>query len=150
DHRFADTAELVERLPMTLGDWEGHADYANNRAIGTPGEYYITRTYHNRITGDTVSLLVGWGRPEPLLFNHTPRGCYPSHGYLLQGEPRKYVLPNGSAASSLFWQATFSKTNQAVPEHLRVFWAWTADGNWQAPDSPRRAFAGQSLLYKMY
>jgi hypothetical protein len=34
--------------------------------------------------------------------------------------------------------------------HLRLFWSWSGDGSWQAPDYPHRTFARYPFLYKLY
>ena len=46
--------------------------------------------------------------------------------------------------------ADFTKTTATGAETIRVRWAWTADGNWQAPDYPRWLFARAPILYKFY
>ena len=35
-------------------------------------------------------------------------------------------------------------------QYLRVFWTWSYDGHWIAPDLPRVALVGQPALYKLY
>ena len=37
-----------------------------------------------------------------------------------------------------------------MPVQLHIFWAWSATGDWQAPDNPRLTFARAPLLYKLY
>jgi hypothetical protein len=148
--RLEQVARKVKHLPVAIGDWDSSAAGADSLAVLPPGETNISRYYVNRKSGDAVSLLVGWGLPEPILFNHTPLGCYPGKGYVLLGSPRRHWVAKDGDAVGQFWVATFSRTKQAVPEHVRVAWAWAATGDWQAPESPRRAFAGRRLLYKVY
>ena len=42
------------------------------------------------------------------------------------------------------------KGESIEPDALRIFWSWSATGNWQAPDNPRLAFARHSVLFKLY
>ena len=50
----------------------------------------------------------------------------------------------------MFWTARFSTASVAAPEQLRTYWAYQAQGNWEAPESPLRAFASSAALYKLY
>ena len=47
--------------------------------------------------------------------------------------------------------ARFKKANTGVPSYLRVYWSWKAPTSfWHAPNNARLAFAGTSVLFKLY
>src|SRR5271165_4639405 len=86
-----EVAERVKRLPLAFADWDGREFEEDSRAIATPDEHYLQRGYLNVTSATRMSVLVGWGLPEQLLFNHTPLGCYPGKGYVVQGAPKNYL-----------------------------------------------------------
>src|SRR5205807_6383820 len=65
-------------------------------------------------------------------------------------EPQRFLSEGRDKVSDEFWVATFKKTNDVVPTTVRVYWAWTGTGEWQAPSRPRVTFAHHSMLYKLY
>ena len=50
----------------------------------------------------------------------------------------------------MFWTGDFSKGLPEFSDSLRLFWSWSGDGQWQAPDNARFTFRGQPALYKLY
>ena len=145
------SAAKLSRLPLTVGEWEGEAvavDAGGRGAAGVAG--HLARRYRNRVTGGVVSVLLVCGRPGPVSV-HTPDVCYGGAGYDLADPPTRFAAPPGSAARPAeFWVADFHQVGSAVPARLRIFWAWSAAGAWQAPDNPRLAFARFPALYKLY
>ena len=49
-----------------------------------------------------------------------------------------------------FWVGRFGKSESPDVSRLRVSWAWNDGRLWQAANTPRLAFAGASVLYKLY
>jgi hypothetical protein len=89
----------------------------------------------------------------------TPRarvGAYP--GGLLRGGGYDLVDPPARTAfahpaleqPAEFWTARFRKSASPTHEDLRIYWAWNAQGAWEAPGSPRLKFARFPVLYKLY
>lgn len=107
----------------------------------------LQRRYTNLIDGNSCSVLLTRGRPGPMVIKHLPTECYPSSGFELVGAPKRYLT---SKASDEFWVATFKKTAEAFPLTVRVYWSWSGDGHWRAPDQPRMAFAKFQSIYKLY
>jgi hypothetical protein len=70
-------------------------------------------------------------------------------GYNPIGSPTRYTAQSPAQAAD-FWTVEFSKPSIPIPVHLRIYWAWSATGAWQAPDYPRLAFASFPKLYKLY
>jgi hypothetical protein len=64
--------------------------------------------------------------------------------------PVNYALDSEAGTIAEIWTARFSKTGTALPDYLRIFWAWNATGSWEAPQSPRLAFGRYPARYKLY
>ncbi len=81
---------------------------------------------------------------------HTPDVCYTGTGYKMTFGPKreKITMPDGKTA--MFFVADFEKRKATEVERLRVRWAWTADGTWDAPDFARFQYMKASELYKLY
>jgi hypothetical protein len=156
-HRWQSSRALenaVSRLaavPLDVGDWQGAAQELDARHIAR-GEIdgYLMRNYTNRISGSTVSVLLVCGRGGPTCL-HTPEVCYPGAGFSPEKQAERQELAAAAPARpAQFWVGKFHKPAAAVPEALRIYWAWTARGDWSAPDSPRFHFASVAALYKLY
>jgi hypothetical protein len=80
---------------------------------------------------------------------HTPDLCYRGAGYEVVGEPARVAVA-GPGGPAEFWAARLRKPGAGVATTLRIYWGWSADGRWRAPDSPRWTFAGAPFLYKVY
>lgn len=84
---------------------------------------------------------------------HTPDVCYPGSGYKTLRGPKKESLALPDGRTGEVYVADFEKKTQTRVERVRVRWAWTTDGTWVAPDSPRWQFAKQlraPTIYKVY
>jgi hypothetical protein len=142
----AAAASRFDVLPMTIGDWEGEALTASARELqGLSG--YLARRYVNRETGDAVTLALMCGRPRVVSI-HSPDVCYAGNGYIVD-TPAKFS-PSGLPEGTEFWTTDMVRTRAAEQTRLRVFYAWTATGRWEAPDAARVSFAGAGTLYKLY
>jgi hypothetical protein len=142
----------LDRVPFAVGDWDGTTVEATPDQLpaSEPGTVLLRR-YVNRVNGATVTLFLTVGRPGPIVASHTPDSCYPGAGFACDGAVgKRSVAAEGGGRPNQFRVADYSKTERASPLHLRVFWGWSADGAWQAPDYPRLAFAGKKRLYKLY
>jgi hypothetical protein len=60
------------------------------------------------------------------------------------------VQTTASGPPDEFLAATFRKGDDAAPDQLRIVWAWSAGGPWQAPEVARLVFARYPALYKLY
>ncbi len=147
-----EAASKLDRLPMTIGPWQGKKLPDLDGAVVAQAELagYVWRGYRQRLTGDSVSVLLVCGPVEPVLL-HSPDVCYRGIGYDLIGQPEVCtVQPPSLLEPAQFWTARFRKTKAAVPEQMRIYWSWNGKGNWEAVDGPRRAFAHLPVLYKLY
>jgi hypothetical protein len=146
---LAAAAARLATVAQTVGDWEGESVAVDKKSIvraGLTGS--LMRRYVHRRTGQEVSVFIGSGRPGRVAV-HTPDVCYAGAGFRASGEPVKQTLGAGAAAAE-FWMTNFVQPGAAAPVQLRLYWAWSADGAWQAPDNARTAFARCPVLYKMY
>jgi hypothetical protein len=142
----AAAAARMDTLPLTVGDWEGEALPVSPRELQGLGGY-VARRYVNRATGDAVTLALMCGRPRVVSI-HTPDVCYAGSGFEV-AEPARFA-PAGLAESAEFWTTDMVRTRATEQTRLRVFYSWAAAGAWQAPETPRVAFAGSPVLYKLY
>jgi hypothetical protein len=145
-------ASRLDHFATTLGDWDGRAVEIdpNILPLDRAGSSVI-RSYANRTNGSVVTLFLTYGRPGPLLFNHTPIDCYGATGYQVAYGPAKQRVTGGpGSVPSEFLVADFSQTNSPAPTHVRVYWSWTGTGTWTIPDRPRIAFARQPIVFKLY
>jgi hypothetical protein len=141
----------LERVPMTIGDWDGTTSTADDDQLPQAEEGgTLLRRYVNRVTGSVVTLFLAAGRPGPMVAEHHPESCYPGAGFHAETPPTRWTLTGPDGRGHEFMQVTWSKTERASPVHLRMYWAWTATGEWKVPDNPRLVFAKYRRLYKVY
>jgi hypothetical protein len=142
-------ARQLHSFPTELGDWkllkEDTINESVRRILNCAGD--LNRQYVNRRSGDTISLAIVLGPAGPISV-HTPEICYSSRAYSI-ATPRKQVLfTDHRGRSHAFWALTFH-SNQVNADQLCVYYGWTSDGRWRAPESARFEFAGRPLLYKL-
>lgn len=89
-------------------------------------------------------MLLVCGKAGPLSV-HTPEACYSGAGYTPDRNQRKM---NVSESHEFTWQSFQSKVD-GQPD-LEISWAWTTDGRWSCPDSPRVTYGREPFLYKLY
>ena len=130
-----------------IGDWVGerlpHQEDEDSKTS------VINMHFTNRITGKWIITSITSGRAGRVSV-HNPEHCYLGNGYKLADTIHNETLtePNGEAAQ--LWTGHFQKKKGAGVESIRIWWAWTADGRWQAPTYPRLYFAAKPRLHKLY
>jgi hypothetical protein len=140
-----EAAARVPAVPLAFGDWEGKDRPPDHEAFaGAGAKTYWMRVYRDRRSGDEVTVLLMCG-PAGRMAVHTPEICYGAAGYDASGDPVREDL-----GPARFLTARFRKPGPAGDSALRIHWGWSADGSWQAPDSPRWTFFGEPFLYKLY
>ena len=150
---FEPKPELTARLhaqEVRFEDWQSTEVPTemplNERSIAT------SRRYESAAAKRTAVVSFISGIPGSVA-THTPDVCYPGSGYKTLRGPKKesFTLPDGRTGEA--YVADFEKKTQTKIDRVRVRWAWTTDGTWVAPDSPRWQFAGSlraPILYKVY
>lgn len=144
-------AAALESVPTAIGaHWEAKSttemDPREREAAGAVGD--LSRTYWNPRTQEEVSVYLICG-PSRHVAVHNPKACYTSSGFRMEDKVAVYKIPFGDTAAE-FRTAVFLKEDATATQPLRVFWAWTADGNWEAPEWPRMKFGGRTALNKVY
>jgi hypothetical protein len=143
-------AERVALVPLVIRAWQGHdeeVDRASFEQAGAKG--YWMRSYVNPRTNESILVILMCGRAGKMSV-HTPEVCYRGAGYELHDQPAACALKSaGGQDIGSFWTAQFTK-KAAVPTHLRLYWAWSAHGAWEASAAPRWQYRGAPFLYKLY
>jgi len=141
----------LARLPRNVGDWQATdipLTQEELKAAKIAG--YVQRRYENVRNRQAVSVILVCGRPGPIAV-HTPDICFAGAGYRALTTPGDFALEYGTPTrEASFKTMRMQRENAAFPTELRIFWAWGAEGRWQAPANPRLSFARQSALYKLY
>jgi hypothetical protein len=146
------SAAKLDGLPKKLGDWEwqGKEEEMGSEELGLAEiAGYKLRTYSHP-SGRVAQVLVTCGRPGPISV-HTPDVCMRGAGFEPGSETRKSLkLKEGLRDAELMVARFERETGPAMAQRLRIFWAWSADGNWSTPENPRLTFARYPALFKLY
>lgn len=139
----------VAELPKTIGEWQLAEELTMAASAVKMLECagHVQRRYINTSTGHEVNVAVIVGPPGPTAV-HTPEICYSSRAYDLQEDRKLVTLDQSSPQSDTFWTVDFA-TRNVMASKLRVYYAWSDGGPWQASQSPRFEFAAAPLLYKI-
>jgi hypothetical protein len=141
-------AERLRDVPRTIGAWEGtDIEMNTDPRMGLSG--VLARRYVHQQNGKVVTIYLACARPGPACV-HTPVACYTADGYDEAESPRRIRVAVGAGAPAEFWTARFLRQRPDGQTHLRIFWAWHAADGWKVADNPRIAFAGESVLHKLY
>jgi hypothetical protein len=140
----------LERLPLELGPWVGQRETLDARQAETAElAGSALRKYVNRETGESAQVLLVCGHPGAIAV-HTPDVCYKGAGYSPNGPIGRHERPAGPAGPAVFNVADMTRTEAGGAARLRIYWAWSDGGAWQAPRQPRLTFARRPVLYKLY
>jgi hypothetical protein len=151
---FAPDPARTERLhafEVHHGDWSptpvDTEMPTNERSTAT------ARRYLSAAGGQSAVVTIISGIPGSVS-THTPDVCYVGSGYRCLRGPKKETLELPTGATATYYIADFEKATKTKLDRVRIRWAWSTDGTWIAPDSPRWQFAKQlnsvPTLYKLY
>lgn len=152
DHSVLEAAvSRLDAIPQNIGRWHSTDNTLTEREIEVAGiRGYVRREYKNPTTGYTINLTVLCGPAGPMSV-HPPTACFQGVGYTLVSGPTVATIKSADDGFVYeFNKSSFRQGDAAVPEIVRVFWAWAPNGEWLAPSNPRFAFRGQPYLYKIY
>ncbi len=147
---FAPNVARTERMhavEVKFGDVEvsdvPHDVPLKERSIATSRQYFSP----SQNVSAVLSVISG---VPGAVSTHTPDVCYTASGYKMTFGPKRetFKLPDGKTA--MYFVADFEKRKATEVERLRVRWAWTADGTWDAPDYARFQYMKATELYKLY
>jgi hypothetical protein len=142
-------ARKLENVPLDFDNWKG-TDYPIDEKIIRVAEAVgnVSRSYVNSKNGERINVLLLCGPTGPI-GAHTPDVCYGGLGFACKGNPARKSITYTKDGAANFWTARFEK-KLATDEALRVYWAWSVNGNWEASSNPRTDYAFRSVLYKLY
>jgi hypothetical protein len=145
----AQAAARLRDVPLSVGPWQGRPRELDARqAERAEVSGSLLCDYVHAETGATLTVLLVCGRPGPIAL-HPPDVCCRGAGYIPAGAIAHLDVPAEAVSSASFSVARFKKSGP-IPEPLRVFWSWSADGNWLVPANPRFQFGRAAALYKLY
>jgi hypothetical protein len=144
----ATAASRLEQIPMSLPDWEGQNSGTSKGDLGGAAASLCRRYVHNH-TGKEVTVFLVCGRPGPVSI-HTPDVCYVNSGFEVLSQTKYAPKLGADAPEADFHTGQFRQKRAGEQTFLRIFWAWSATGDWSAPNDPRFAFAKYGALYKLY
>jgi hypothetical protein len=143
---LAEACEQVTRFPPAFAQWESRGlPVEDEDAMRRGGAVeFVSRIYSPKDGGESISLLLACGKAGPLCA-HTPELCYAGAAYTPDSNQRNW---KPIEAAEFTWQ-TFSSKVAGQP-NLEIAWAWSVDGRWRSPPSPRLVFGREAYLYKVY
>lgn len=134
-------------LGLSFGDWQGQI--LPRDANDDPKTSILHCRFTHAKSGQWIMTAVSTGKPGYVAV-HNPEHCYLGSGYKIVDSIRDYALAMPNGDDSHFWTGHFQKKKATGVESIRIYWGWTTNGQWQAPDYPRLYFAGRSVLHKLY
>lgn len=138
--------ERMMAIPKQIGPWVATDNEVNLKTMRVAeAEAYLSRSYVNRLTKESFSVMLLYGPPGDL-GAHDPKTCYAGTGFEQCGIATKQSV---SKASFELWRSRFERTSPSR-ETLEVFWGWGTYGDWKASDRPRLEFVNESRIYKIY
>ena len=156
-------ALVLNDIPSKIGNWTSEdiaLPDADQKIGGIVG--YVQRTYRDQTTGTEVSLLLVAGESGPISV-HPPTACFSGRGFNVVRQPGILAIAKSDEESPatattspdvsqnhVFNQADFANSAIDDVSLIRVCWAWSTNGHWEAPANPRLQFASQPYLYKLY
>ena len=141
-------AQLSE-VPTEFGEWHLHdSSELGEQVIKTlQCVDYLSRTYVNRKTGESVNVALLLGPSGPISV-HTPEICYSSRDFEIRKKRERRDLATANGTNNQFWSVTL-KSRGVDGETLNVCYGWNGGDRWIAPQQTRIYFAGKPFLYKI-
>jgi hypothetical protein len=132
--------------PLVIGDWKGEQLPREDEDDAKTG--VVNCRFTHARSGRWVVTSVTSGRGGRVSI-HNPEHCYLGSGYKVVDSIRQESLTVEGDACSL-WTGHFQKKKATGMESIRIYWGWTKDGRWQAPEYPRWNYMGTVRLHKLY
>jgi hypothetical protein len=151
--RWADPAasdhpgRKLTEIPLAIGEWTG--EVLPRSAEDDPKTSVEHRKFTNARTGKWIMTAVTTGKPGYVSV-HNPEHCYLGSGYRVVDSIQPMSMKLGETKEARFWTGHFEKKKATNVESIRIYWGWTTNGDWQAPNYPRFHFAGRNTLHKLY
>jgi hypothetical protein len=142
-------AQRLKQFPDDVGNWKVRNSYDMPQEVVDILECvgYVDRRYVNQETGAAVAVAVMLGPAGPISV-HTPEVCYSSREFNATSPREVAEIRDSADGRTDFWTMSFEST-RVDKTLLRVYYAWSTDGCWEATEHPRFAYAGQPFLFKI-
>jgi Protein of unknown function (DUF3485) len=145
----------LAKVPFEFGDWQSEPADVNQReleASAATGSY--ARVFHNRFDPEKkVEIFIVCGHPQDVTI-HTPERCYKASGFKEDDEARKFPIDFGKEYGkdvAFFWTNRYKAGSEAEGQQsLRIFWSFSDDGQWVAPNFARLTLGRSPAVYKIY
>jgi hypothetical protein len=140
----------LDDVSLAVGEWQGEPleEGGAREAARTDVSGCLLRRYTHRRTGTAVTVLLVCGRPGPVAV-HQPDVCYHGADYSPLDDPTAVPVEAGGEQAR-FWKTRVQRADSPQLETLRLYWAWTTGGAWEASAKPRVQYAWAPVLYKLY
>jgi len=151
--RWSDPADgdqpgsVLADLPLVIGDWKG--EVLPRGEDDDPKVAVLNVRFHHEPTNRWMVIALSGGRAGRVAV-HNPEHCYLGSGYKVADEIRLETFSSGPHGQATFWTGHFQRKRPTGMDSIRIYWGWSADGDWQAPNYPRLYFAGAPRLFKLY
>jgi hypothetical protein len=151
DAELARAVERLDRLPAEFGGWQADGKEWKVAGFQEGLEKVVTGRFTNRLNGQSVAALVQCGHTRLVSRWHTPEQCYPARGYTQATPTTDFEFAvAGHDGPARFHVSDFQPPEGTPLPRVRVFWGWSAKGQWQSPEFTRLAFGRYPVLYKVY
>jgi Protein of unknown function (DUF3485) len=137
--KYRSVVDNIEQIPLILGDWHGENLEPDQKQLQKAElTAALSRRYIEAGTGKTITIFLAWG-PSEAVRGHTPNECYASAGYDLVTElERARIAVEAEENPAEFMHGDFSKSVAGISDRLQIYWSWSGDGDWIAPDRSLR------------
>jgi hypothetical protein len=140
-------AARIKTIPAQVGEWRQVMDLRPldqpvQRELGVRA--HINRVYEND-TGKRITVLVMVGQPGPLV-RHPIEICYGNRAKRLISTN---LLTFGHEADRHNFKVQRYEPKSVTEDEFYVAYGFCRDGTWDVPASPRMAYGGARVLYKM-
>jgi hypothetical protein len=147
---LAEAAARLATLPNDVGSWKGEVYQHDPEVLKMAGAVdHWSREFTDSVTGEKVLVILLCGRSSRMVV-HRPEHCYQVAGFELAGPAQRVQITLKGGSTEQLWTGLFNRDDVKGLTQLRIFWSWSTGEKWEAPDSPRLAFARTRVLYKLY
>ena len=148
DEKMDQAADLLDGMPPQFGPWQQEGSYplGDSAMELLQCRGYLHHGYRNAETGQFLRVAVMVG-PGSKISVHVPEICFESTNYTLIQNRRRLDLEHEQGTDS-FWTVAF-QSNDVSQRRLNVYYGWSANDGWVAPQMPRWSVAGSPILYKL-
>ncbi len=147
------TAERLQAVPIQIEEWSStELPISDKQLLAAGAEGYLSRAY--QFGGDApedgamTQVMIVCGRPGPIAL-HEPTVCFVNAG-MQQRQTEELTSVTSGSGEHEFMVSDFQEAGLAGTT-WRTYWSWSTNSRkWEVPPDPRRAYAGEDYLYKIY